>query len=448
MNRPHALRAVLLIALLAFLILIWSAVYHLLSIPSDLTVLPTLAASSVSLMNDNLVQGRLMQALYQAEAQAARTGWTPELLTAAGTIWYTSGDPLLAVDYWQAAVQLAPDQVSLVRRLAETLIEVQRWPEAVDALNHLVTLTPDDRWVHYQLGVILAASNPPEATIYLQTAALEGAYQETANALLAVMSPTGDADGAMRVGTELAGRNLWPYAELAFTYAAAAQQSFPEALAYIGLARDRQGKDGGEQIAAALRLAPDNAQVMYLDGLHLRTVGDTVGSLDMLLRAAIIEPENPAFAAETGTAYQLVGDLEQAEAWLKIAVTLSGNNPDFERLLTLFYAEEGFNLNEDTLQQLRDIVDRLPDDPNTLAGYGWALHLLGDDAEALTQLDASLAISPDNPRALYYKGLLWLDSPDEGERRAALDLLKRAAASDGEFGIEAQRILSELGVTP
>ncbi|MCB9450474.1 MAG: hypothetical protein H6672_03495 [Anaerolineaceae bacterium] len=409
---------------------------------SDVTPIPD--SASIALLNENLAQGRLVQALYQVEARAALYGWSPDLLVTAGNIWYANGDPWQAVDYWFASVQAAPERADLVRRLAETLLEIQRWPEAVDALNRLVTLTPNDRWGHYQLGLLLAAANPPAAREHLEQASIEGAYQELALALLAVLSSTADAGGAMRVGVVLAEHELWSYAEIAFNFAASARESFPEALAYTGLARDKQGKDGGEPVAAALRLAPEDPQILYLYGLHLRVTGDLIGSRDMLLRAAILEPENPAFAAETGTAYRLTGDLEQAEAWLKIAVQLSGDDPAFERLLALFYTEEGFNLSNERLTELQNIVGRLPDDPDTIAAYGWALHLLADDALALEQFGAALALDPQNPRALFYKALVWIGGNDETLRADATHILEQVAAGDSEFAPEAQRVLDSL----
>jgi predicted Zn-dependent protease len=331
---------------LPVLLLLVSGVFPLFRATGQNTLTPE--TPPISLLNDNLVQNRPLQALYQAEARAAVLGWSPELLTSAGSIWYANGDPWLAADYWWAAAQAAPGRAAIIRRLAETLLEIQRWPEASDALNHLLTLLPTDYWAHYQLGLLLVASNPAAARQHLAIAGEEGAYQDTVTTLLSLLPASADAAGAMRVGAALAERELWAYAEIAFSFAAAARQDYPEALAYTGLARDKQGKDGSPQIAAALRLGADNPQVLYLYGLHLRTVGDYLSSQDILLQAATLEPENPAFAAETGTAYRLNGNLEQAEAWLKIAVRLSGNEPAFTELLSQFYAASGIAAEDGT----------------------------------------------------------------------------------------------------
>ena len=99
----------------------------------------------------------------------------------------------------------------------------------------------------------------------------------------------------------------------------------PLALAYGGLARDMQGKDGAPQIDAAVTVAPDDPQVRFLQGLHLRLAYDNAGSLDAMVQAVALDPENPALYAELGKAYQLTGDLTAAERWLKFAVSLDSH---------------------------------------------------------------------------------------------------------------------------
>jgi predicted Zn-dependent protease len=142
------------------------------------------------------------------------------------------------------------------------------------------------------------------------------------------------------VGRVLFDLEMWSYAELAFHHAADVAAPFPEAMAYVGLARDRQGKDGSEWVKQAVTLAPDNARVLYVQALHLRHVGDDAGSVDILIRAIALEPDNPALYAELGTSYRLIGDLSRAEYWLKNAVLFSNNAPEFEALLTTFYTEQ------------------------------------------------------------------------------------------------------------
>jgi tetratricopeptide (TPR) repeat protein len=136
----------------------------------------------------------------------------------------------------------------------------------------------------------------------------------------------------VRIGIALARADLWSHAELAFS-----QSADPLEVAYSGLARDMQGKDGSPQIEGAVAFAPDDPQVRFLQALHLRLNFDYPGSLEAIIQAVALDPENPALYAELGRAYQLAGDMATAEHWLKFAVSLDEH---FQPLLDAFYADE------------------------------------------------------------------------------------------------------------
>lgn len=276
--------------------------------------------------------GRPLQALYQVEAQAKRDGWTPDRSRLAGDLWREAGDLTRAVAYWEAYSQAAPDDTTVLRDRAQAYLDLARWADAADALDRLTTLLPDDSpdlaWAQFQLGSIRAATDPAQAASLLTAA--QSTYPAEVTVLLpALTSPTDPT----RVGIALTDLKLWAYAELAFSQAT----GDPLALAYGGWVRDVQGKDGSRWINAAVGLAPDVAQVRLLQGLHLRLNYDYAGSLDAIIQATALDPENAALYAELGTAYQLMGDLPTAEHWLQYAVSLDDN---LQPLLDAFYANE------------------------------------------------------------------------------------------------------------
>jgi tetratricopeptide (TPR) repeat protein len=400
----------------------------------------SVADEQTSLSEINRQQGRIMQALYQLEAQAV-DGWTDEALVIAGDLWRQAGDLTQAAAYWAAAETEA--DAGVLRRLAAAWLELQRWSDAVDTLERLVVAAPDDGWAHYQLGLLRAPSDPRAAAVHLRTAALSPAYEVAASTLLTVLeAESPDSLISMRVGTALAESGLWSYAELAFRHAADLNAPYAEALAYVGLARDRQGKDGRVWMAQAVELEPHNALVRYLHGLHLRAAGDPAASLQALILATALDPQNPALYAELGEAYRLVNDPESAERWLRMAVVVAGDDaPRFQRLLGLFYAEEAYALDAGGLDTLQDMTVLLPNDPDVRAGFGWALYTMGETEAALAQLDRALEIDPNNPRTLYYKGRVWLeaDNPEGGVR-----LLERVAGSESPYQAEARQILDNL----
>jgi len=437
MTRNPFIRAVPALALLVLILLS----FHFSAVSENVSSTPFPSTSQEKLQFD-LAQGRPMQALYQIEALSAQTGWTHELQRQTGDLWREVGDLARAVPYWQAASNALPDDTELVRQLAEAYITLQRWPDAADALDRLLALTPDDTWARYQLGLIRAPFDPHTAATQLQLVAESPVFGDQARTVLVVvLDNPDDVLISMRVGVAFADLELWPYAELAFRHAADIGQPFPEALAYVGLARDLQGKDGSTWIEQALALAPQNPQVLYLDGLHLRAEESYQHSLDRLIQAASLEPENPAFLAELGTAYRLLNDLPSAEYWLKTAAAISGGEPRFQELLAKFYADEAYNLASGGLAALEQTARLFPDNPDVRASYGWALYITGEREAALSNLDAALAVAPTHSRSLYYKAQILLE---DGNRAEAESLFAQVAASDSEFAVEAGRVLEQL----
>lgn len=272
--------------------------------------------------------GRPLQALYHVEAEALRDGWTPDRLRLAGDLWREAGDLSRAVAYWERAEA----DVLILRDRAQAYVELGRWSNAADALDSLLALLPADSkdraWAQFQLGLIRAASDPTAALELLRAA--EPTYGIDAARLIPILESDPDPT---RVGIALAQAKLWSYAELAFSQAL----SDPLALAYGGWSRDLQGKNGAGWISAAVELAPDDSRVRLLQGLHLRQTYDYDGSLEAIVAATALDPENPALYAELGTAYQLVGDLSSAERWLKFAAEMDER---FQPLLDAFYDEE------------------------------------------------------------------------------------------------------------
>ncbi|MBI1259991.1 MAG: hypothetical protein GC204_21185, partial [Chloroflexi bacterium] len=114
---------------------------------------------------------RPLQNLYQLEAQAVRGGWTPDRLRQAGDLWRDLGDLTRAVTYWEA--DTSPD-AALLRDRAQAYLELQRWADADDTLDHLLKILPqnstDRPWAQFQLGLIRAAYDPAQAIDLLRAA--------------------------------------------------------------------------------------------------------------------------------------------------------------------------------------------------------------------------------------------------------------------------------------
>jgi tetratricopeptide (TPR) repeat protein len=96
------------------------------------------------------------------------------------------------------------------------------------------------------------------------------------------------------------------------------------------------------------------------------------------------------------------------------------------------------DLDADSLHQLSGVV---PNDPDILAGFGWALHTMGDTAGGLAEIQTALSLAPDNPQALYNKARIFVET---GKPEEALPLLQRVVGSNSEYTEPAQQVLDLL----
>jgi tetratricopeptide (TPR) repeat protein len=375
------------------------------------------------------------QNLYQIEAQAALEGWTPALHRTAAGLHLDRGDWHQAVAHWEAVEQ--PD-VSLLEQIAAAYLALDRLGDAVSTYERLLTLDPDHAPAHYRLGLLLAGSDPRRAMAHLRVVSDDPTYAEVALALLSVYADDSDENVAMAAGVTLVNAELWPYAELAFKHAAATQYPYPVALAYVGLSREQQGKDGQPAIESALALDPQSPQVWYVRGLSARARGDYEIGRVAFVMAARLDPANPAYYAELGLTHQRLFEYETAEHWLRVAVAASESDRRFQQILAVFYAQEGYRLTAESLPVVQQSRAALPPDPDLLASYAWTLYTLGAAQAALDEVDAALALAPENPLALYNKGRILLDL-DEVE--LAVPLLERAASAGDPYTTQVERLL-------
>lgn len=412
---------------------------------SSTTTLAILPTAEPTLDNQQLIiqtrnRGRWMQTLYHIEQSALKTGWTSELNRQAGDVWWNMGDISRAIPYWSAALESIED-VDLLRTVANSYINLGQWTQARITLERLLDIKPDDEWSNYQMGLILAPFNPVKSKLYLASVRVDSPFGQVKTVIENVLNvKPEDPLISMRLGLALVGERLWNYAELAFQHASDTAYPYPEAMAYLAWVKSRQGKDGTAWIDSATRLAPDNAQVWYMRGLHFRARADYVESLSAIAQSVRLSPNNAGLYAELGTGYRLIGEVEQAEYWLDFAVSVSANTPEYQEILKNFYEETAYTSPSKILESL-GLSTQGTDDPDLLSAYGWALHSTGESDAGLEQIERALEIDPINPRALFDKARIFIDT----DRRAeAIPILQRVATTYTPYGTQAQALLAEL----
>ena len=402
-------------------------------------VLPTAVttADTTQLRITNQLRQYWAQTLYQVEVQAQQTGWSAELYQTAGNVSWQMGDTQRALSYWEPIRDEITD-LNLLRRVTEAQLQVQDWASAQATLEQLWLQNPDDDWVNYQLGLLKIVHNSPEVATYFPRIPSRSPYFDSANQLMEYYL---NGETTLAIGIALSQDGLWSHAELAFRYSSDFAYPYPLAMAYLGFARTQQGKEGHDWLEQAVLLEADNPEIHYLQGLSFRIGGDFHGSLAAFLKSVSLSSENAGLYAELGTAYRLVGQIEDAEFWLDTAVTVSNESPAFSQLLETFYTEEAYRSPEQILASLAESFREKPDDPELLSAYGWALHATGDSLAGLAHIEEALSLAPDNPQILYDKAHVLVEMGRDAEARP---LLERVAETYTPVAIDAQELLRTI----
>jgi len=385
-------------------------------------------------------QNRWIQTLFHIEQLALQTGWTPDLYRQAGDAWWNLGDITRAMPYWTSALETI-DDVDLLRTVANSYINLGEWTQARQTIDKMLDFKPDDEWGNYHMGMILAPFNPVKSRLFFDAIPLDSPFTPQ---VIVVRNELGkdteDPLISFRVGLTLVNQGIWDYAELAFQHASDISYPNPQALAYLGWVKSRQGKDGSLWIDQATQLAPQDPEVWYLRSLHFRAQADYIESLDAIAQSVRLAPENSGLYAELGTAFRLIGDLEQAEYWLDYAVATSANTPEYQQILENFYIETAYVSPSNVLDSLSDVT-RTSDNPDLISAFGWALHTTDNSEAGLEQIEIALELDPNNLRALLDKAKILIDTNRQAE---AIPLLQRVAGTYTPFGTEAGQILDGL----
>ena len=392
--------------------------------------------------------GRFDDAIRHLFAAVALDGWTTARRVALGDAYLGKGDAHSAVAQWETALADDPKNDGVLARLANQYEAAGRYSDAVNVLNQLAQLRPQDAAVYYRLALLTAATSPEDAPARLALAAGVSPSLSPATKTLIDAIQEGEATGDRayvfgKVGYALVQLSEWRLAEEALTHAVTLNPQYADAFAYLGLARDRQNKDGLDAYQTAVKLAPQSPLALYLLGLHWRRAGDSNTALPYLLAAQKLDPQNPAIAAEIGGAYASTGDLTNGEICLSEAVKRDDQNPQWWLLLAKFYMDNEYHVAELGLPAARRAANLDPKSGPAADIFGYALVLTGDLVNGEKMLQQALSLGGDTASTAYHLGVLYLRQNRKPEAEIAF---KHALTldPDGFYGGLALKALGAL----
>lgn len=252
---------------------------------------------------------------YALMASATLQGWDSQSHLALGAHWAQLGDTARALLHWQFALALTPD-LNTAQLVTETLLYRGEWSQALDTARLALTIDPNSTWANLHAGLLLATTDPRQAQAHLFLVPTTDSFGTLATQIrrLTQRSAT-DVTTIKQMGMVFLEAGLFHYAEYAFTHANTLNYPDPLMMAYVAWMRDLQGKDSARWMIQAVALAPQNADVRFVQGLHLRTLGEFDASVQAFQRAIQLDPQNNVFYDELANTYADMGLAEQAQAW-------------------------------------------------------------------------------------------------------------------------------------
>lgn len=396
----------------------------------------------------DLSAGRFDSAARRLQRAGDRGGWTPARRVLLGDAYLGQGDRDAAVMQWEAALAELPDNDAILSRLAPSYEAAGRYADAIAMLTRRAQTGAPDPALIYRLALLTAATSPAEAPGWLtQAASLPSAFAPQAErlqrAIAAALTQNDEAYLYGRVGYELVQMQEWSLAEHALAKAVVINPQYADAYAYLGLARDAQGRDGEADYLKAVELAPDSPLTQFLLGRHYRQTSQNARALPYLEAAQQLDPANPALAAEIGQAYAAQNDLLNAEMWLSEAVRLAPRSPDFWLLLARFHIDYDWKVPEQGLPAARQAVGLAPESAAAQDLFGYALVLTGDLFNGEESLRRALALDPELAAAHYHLGRLYALQNRTAQARSAFNQAL-TLDPDGPYGNQALRALAAL----
>jgi tetratricopeptide (TPR) repeat protein len=241
---------------------------------------------------------------------------------------------------------------------------------------------------------------------------------------------TGETNSDMDLAAALIRNGNWPLAACVLTRAAASNDDgstfTAEMHTWLGEALTRLGRPEEAQthLIAATTLAPEAPLGWLLLGTYYLSQQDTTAARESLLRARDLDPHNPAPYLALAEATAQAGRYDEVDVWISAALDNAPTDADIAKAAARFYLERHLIHAEYPFRAIQSATQLAPDDGEAQMLLGQFRLMAGDDAGALTALDAAVKLDTALGQAHYLRGLA-LEAV--GKQTEAQQALVRAA---------------------
>jgi tetratricopeptide (TPR) repeat protein len=367
-------------------------------------------------------------------------------LTALGDIAQFEGDLKYAIRLWEEALTAGNGDIELHTRLAEAYQQLGDLDYAIQHLTALVTLNPGESVSIYQLGLLLAATQPQSSLAYLSLAAeLDPELSSKTKALTDNIRFARNIDDPsyplVSAGQSLASIEEWELAEIALSKATQLNPEYADAWAYLGEALQHTDQNGLDELEKALSIDPNSVAANTFMGLYWQRQERYALALIYLHAAAKLDDLNPALQAEIGNTLGLLGNISAAESHYRRAVALAPNGSTYWRILANYYIKYETKIREEGLAAAREAVIQDPEDSASLDAIAQIYLLLDSPFIARRFLDRALAADDNFAPAHLHLGLIHILEGNTLEAFQQFLIAKTLSPPGSQTAVQATRLL-------
>ncbi|MBP5341348.1 MAG: tetratricopeptide repeat protein [Bacteroidales bacterium] len=388
---------------------------------------PSVTEHYYELSNAYLAAGDLEGAVEVLNRLERRVGVTEPVSLQKQRIWEAAGRADKAAKELETLARSLPKEKRYSAILAEQYMKQKKYAKAKQWYDRVLQADPDDEYIHIQLAEYYKETNhPAEADSELVRAFANpkldtrtkiqllasfykeeefyGSHSQTAFRLLeqTVKESSNPSEYALFYGDVLMRQRR--YAEAAQQLEAALKQDSSRYEVWEGLliclteVKERED-DMAAYARRAARLFPTHTLPLYLQGFYDLRHERYTEALVPLEQAAKWGFRNGYLEAETrglmAECYYRTGQYEKAWKAFDQYLTLRPDDIGTLNNYAYYLSEQNTNLKKAKEMSGRTL-DEEPENATYLDTYGWILHRMGFDEEALPYLQKAVHLEPDN----------------------------------------------------
>jgi tetratricopeptide (TPR) repeat protein len=325
----------------------------------------------------------------------------------------SSGNLNQAVETWNASLKRGGPANELLPRLYQGYQKMGDYPSQIEVLRSLVNVFPSSAEYHYQLGLLLAITQPESALVYLLRAAeldpmLSSAVQTIQRNFNSARLMDDPVYVQMIIGRTLASIDEWELAHQSFNQVINSRPDYAEGWAFLGEAQFHLGEDGYDYLRKSLDLDPKSTAVNSFMAIYWQRQGRYDLANVYLFAANQIDPLNPALQVELGNTLAHLGDINEALIYYQRAIELSPKDPTYWQALARFSIKYEYDIEQYALAAVRQALLLETEDPVSLDLMGQIYIRLDDTYTAERFLIRSLEADPNYAPAHLHLGFIYL----------------------------------------